>query len=160
MAVSAAFPVGIGPFRLYVKRLTWWKKPKWNAPAEEEIPPPSDKLHFYDGGVYDNLGLEPLFNAGTGQSQKGHRVIASDAGAHLWRGFGMSALNPFRLKLAVMLSPCDSAFQAARLGRKNLGWRWQSPFEVGYHFHRRFHASRSIGEKWTAIPCSSSDATV
>lgn len=98
MAVSAAFPVGIGPFRLYAERLTWWKKPYWKAKTEEKIDPPSKLLHLYDGGVYDNLGLEPLFSASTGKPNKRHLVIVLDAGAPLWRGFGLSSLNPFRLK--------------------------------------------------------------
>ena len=34
----------------------------------------------------------------TGKPNKQHRVIVLDAGAPLWRGFGMSSLNPFRLK--------------------------------------------------------------
>jgi NTE family protein len=98
MAVSAAFPVGIGPFRLYVKRLTWWKRPTWNAKTEEKIDPPSKVLHLYDGGVYDNLGLEPLFNVSTGKPNKAPHVIVLDAGAPLWRGFGMATLNPLRIK--------------------------------------------------------------
>jgi NTE family protein len=98
MATSAAFPVGIGPFRLYSKRLTWWKKPNWDAKFEEKIPPPYEIMHLYDGGVYDNLGLEPLFSASTGLPNKNHYVIVLDAGAPLGRGFGMSPLNPLRIK--------------------------------------------------------------
>jgi NTE family protein len=98
IAVSAAFPVGIGPFRLYANRLSWWKKPQWNSPREEQILPPSAKLHLYDGGVYDNLGLEPFFDAGTGKPRKIHHIVVSDAGAPLSRGFGLAALNPFRIK--------------------------------------------------------------
>lgn len=98
MATSAAFPVGIGPFRLYAARLTWWKRPTWDAPAEVQIPPPSKLLHLYDGGVYDNLGLEPLFNAGTGKPNYNRHVIVSDAGAPLDEGFGTFSLNPKRIK--------------------------------------------------------------
>jgi NTE family protein len=98
MAVSAAFPVGIGPFRLYAGRLTWWKRHSWGAKTEENIEPPSRNLHLYDGGVYDNLGLEPLFNINTSSPHKAHRVIVLDAGAPLWRGFGLSSLNPLRIK--------------------------------------------------------------
>lgn len=98
MATSAAFPVGIGPFRLYANRLTWWKKPTWDAKAEVQIAPPSDLLHLYDGGVYDNLGLEPLFSASTGEPNKSYRVVVLDAGAPLGRGFGLSSLNPLRIK--------------------------------------------------------------
>ena len=98
MAVSAAFPVGVGPFRLCAKDLTWWKRPKWGSYTEEKIEPTSKFLHLYDGGVYDNLGLEPLFSTSTGKPNKAHRVVVVDAGAPLWRGFGMSSLNPLRIK--------------------------------------------------------------
>lgn len=100
MAISAAFPVGIGPFRLYASRLEWWKKPYWEAPQEVRIPAPFKDLHLYDGGVYDNLGIEPFFDAGRGAPKKGipPAIIVSDAGAPLVRGFGLSALNPLRMK--------------------------------------------------------------
>lgn len=98
MATSAAFPVGIGPLRLYATRFTWWKKPSWGAATEVQIAAPSKLLHLYDGGVYDNLGLEPLFSASTGLPNKPHRVIVLDAGAPLGRGFGMFSLNPLRIK--------------------------------------------------------------
>ena len=98
MATSAAFPVGIGPFRLYANRFSWWKKPIWGAQNEVQIDAPSEFLHLYDGGVYDNLGLEPLFNASTGEPNKPNRVVVLDAGAPLGRGFGMFSLNPLRIK--------------------------------------------------------------
>lgn len=100
MAISAAFPVGLGPFKLFASRFEWWKKPDWDAPQEVSIPPPFKDLHLYDGGVYDNLGLEPFFDAGKGTSKKGapSGIIVSDAGAPLVRGFGFSALNPLRMK--------------------------------------------------------------
>jgi len=54
---------------------------------------------LYDGGVYDNLGLEPFFDAGRGKSKNPESVIiVSDAGAPLPSGFSFFALNPFRLK--------------------------------------------------------------
>jgi NTE family protein len=98
MATSAAFPVGIGPFRLYAKRFDWVKRPTWDSKHEEPIEPMFDEIHLYDGGVYDNLGLEPFFDAGKGNPKIKHRIVVSDAGAPLDRGFGLSSLNPFRIK--------------------------------------------------------------
>jgi len=63
MAASAGFPILIGPYAL--RR----DKYNWNASAFEFKTPLNDSRipsgrHFYlwDGGVYDNLGLEALFH--------------------------------------------------------------------------------------------------
>lgn len=101
MAVSAAFPGGFGPLCLETAGFQWRKRPSWDAAADEEIPVDIgyQKLHLYDGGVYDNLGLEPFFDAGKGQpKQRGEFIIVSDAGAPLKVGFALGPLNLFRLK--------------------------------------------------------------
>lgn len=100
MAVSAAFPGGFGPLRLDADRFEWHKRP-WDAPSgsEEIVDIAYKSLHLYDGGVYDNLGLEPFFDAGRGKAKQPESVIiVSDAGAPLPNGFSFRALNPFRLK--------------------------------------------------------------
>lgn len=100
LAVSAAFPGGIGPLSIKTADYTWLKRP-WNAPlcAEKPVKPEFKKLHLYDGGVYDNLGLEAMFDAGTSAPKAGQDVIiVSDAGAPLRRGFSIWALSPFRFK--------------------------------------------------------------
>jgi NTE family protein len=101
MAVSAAFPGGIGPLTIKTGKYTWMKRPSWGAPESEEKPtlPEFKKLHLYDGGVYDNLGLESLFDASRATSKNdGDVIIVSDAGAPLKKGFSLWALNPFRFK--------------------------------------------------------------
>jgi NTE family protein len=100
MAMSAAFPVGIGPLAINVRQYRWMKRPYWGAPAKEaqSISAPYSKLHIYDGGVYDNLGLEPFFDLGRNQPKGAYRIVASDAGAPLTRGFDFWGLNPFRMK--------------------------------------------------------------
>ncbi|TXI80202.1 MAG: patatin-like phospholipase family protein [Cupriavidus sp.] len=100
LAVSAAFPGGFGPLALDSKHFVWRKRP-WDAPVNDAQPVELDfkRLHLYDGGVYDNLGLEPFFDAGTLRPKfDGHYLIASDAGAPLPKGFGYWQLSPFRLK--------------------------------------------------------------
>lgn len=100
MAVSAAFPGGIGPLTIKTSHYKWMNRP-YGAPASEDKPwtPEFKKLHLYDGGVYDNLGLEPFFDAGKCESKHpGDVIIVSDAGAPLGRGFSLWALNPFRFK--------------------------------------------------------------
>ena len=100
MAVSAAFPGGFGPLTLETDNYQWHKRP-WDAPLEaaEPIAAAFRHLHLYDGGVYDNLGLEPFFDAGRKQPKhQGLYIICSDAGAPLASGFDMGPLNVFRLK--------------------------------------------------------------
>lgn len=99
MAVSAAFPVGIGPLSIRTRNHRWIKR-TWGAKESEakEVKLLYKRIHVYDGGVYDNLGLEPFYDAGKGISKEGHRIIVSDAGRPLERGFDLPALHPFRVR--------------------------------------------------------------
>lgn len=100
LAVSAAFPGGFGPLAIETSQFVWMKR-EWDAAPEDAAPVRIGypTLHLYDGGVYDNLGLEPLFDAGRAEPKiMGMRLIVSDAGVPLPTGFGQRALNPWRLK--------------------------------------------------------------
>lgn len=100
LAVSAAFPGGFGPLTLNTRQFEWRKR-TWDAPADaaQAIQPDYHRLHLYDGGVYDNLGLEPFFDVGRQQTKvAGYYIVCSDAGALLAPGFNMGPLNVFRLK--------------------------------------------------------------
>lgn len=100
LAVSAAFPGGFGPLVLRADRFEWRRR-SWNAPvgSESVVDIGYKNLHLYDGGVYDNLGLEPFFDAGRGAPKlDGEKIIVSDAGAPLQPGFSGFAINPWRLK--------------------------------------------------------------
>lgn len=97
MAVSAAFPGGIGPLVLNTSQYEWRTWIPTGLGQVRNIP--YKKLHLYDGGVYDNLGLEPYFNSGTLQAKDPNLyIITSDAGAPLRTGFSLWSINPFRLK--------------------------------------------------------------
>jgi NTE family protein len=101
LAVSAAFPGAIGPLAIQCNRYEWSKRPHWNASKDEEqsIQLPYKRLHLYDGGLYDNLGLEPLFDSGLQRAKaSGGSIVVSDAGAPLATVFRSSSLNPRRLK--------------------------------------------------------------
>ena len=100
MAVSAAFPGGFGPLTLKANDFVWKKRP-WGAPKGAELPVAIGytNIHLYDGGVYDNLGLEPFFDAGSGKSKiAGRSIVVSDAGAPLAAGFSFGSFSRFRLK--------------------------------------------------------------
>jgi len=101
MAVSAAFPIGIGPFVINTDQHIWRKRASWEDSSDtaEEVTLPYRRLHIYDGGVYDNLAIEPLFDPGRRQLKAGvNRVIISDAGSPLKRTSPGNVLNPFRAK--------------------------------------------------------------
>lgn len=101
LAVSAALPGGFGPLTLDARRFEWERRPNWGDPisAIQSVGPMFGRVHLYDGGVYDNLGLEPYFDAGLGAPKDaGHFILVSDAGAPLDTGFSYLALNPWRLK--------------------------------------------------------------
>lgn len=106
MAVSAAFPGGIGPLVIGTSEYSWMKR-DWGEPLEAAKPasPPYPRLHLYDGGIYDNLGLEPYFDAGRGKVKEGLpsnlQLFVSDAGAPLQQGFSISRFNPWRMKRVV-----------------------------------------------------------
>lgn len=100
LAVSAAFPGGFGPLKLDAT-LFDWRRRQWGVPpgSEESVAIGYKSLHLYDGGVYDNLGLEPFFDAGRGESKHpDNLIVVSDAGAPLPSGFSFFTFSPFRLK--------------------------------------------------------------
>lgn len=100
LAVSAAFPGGFGPLTLDARRFEWRKR-HWDAPSgtEQPVEIAYHRLHLYDGGIYDNLGLEPFFDPGRQKAKHdGYFILASDAGAPLTLGFDHGALSVFRLK--------------------------------------------------------------
>lgn len=87
MASSAAFPGGISPLRISTRSRTW-KKPDYASPGHplKEIKPKYCAYHVADGGIYDNLGLEPLFDISVGSIRNNTGcdfLVVSDAGATL-----------------------------------------------------------------------------
>lgn len=105
MAVSAAFPGGIGPLSIKTTDFQWTKKASWDAEKASDYTPPFGHLHLYDGGVYDNLGIEPIFDGGKQALKvdgKGRPnvefLLVSDAGAPLAKTNIPNPLNPFRFK--------------------------------------------------------------
>lgn len=99
MAVSAAFPGLIGPYVL--KSNTYqWELPVYSATKNIHLANEIfEKIHLYDGGIYDNLGLEAFFDAGQGlKPDMLGTIVTSDAGAPLASGFDLGRLSIFRLK--------------------------------------------------------------
>lgn len=63
IASSAAVPGIIGPLRLHTKGFRWQKYENGN---EVDVKPIASSLHLWDGGIYENLGLEALYKVGKG----------------------------------------------------------------------------------------------
>jgi len=86
MAASAGFPFLIGPYALQRDRYSWSAsgfEPKTLINSSHL--PAGRHFHLWDGGVYDNLGLEALFHisdapSGGHLSKKIDYVIVSNAG--------------------------------------------------------------------------------
>ena len=61
MAASAAYPELIGALVLDTRKFSWFK---FEGKTLEQTQPKFKKLHLWDGGLYDNLGVEVLFKVG------------------------------------------------------------------------------------------------
>lgn len=102
MAVSIAFPGGIGPLSMKTESFEWYKKKQWGKTAPRiRVYPEFQTIHLYDGGMYDNLGMEPFFDVGK-QAIKTNEtdinfIVLSDAGAPFIRASIPNPLHPQRL---------------------------------------------------------------
>lgn len=76
---SAAVPFLIGPYILKTKKYKWYKYVQ--RTQKQRVDPQFKKLHIWDGGAYDNLGIEPLmkFQEGLEYRKEFNFLIVSDA---------------------------------------------------------------------------------
>lgn len=83
IASSAAFPALIGPLRLRASGNRWFRfKPGSSIDSEPEAElsqPLSDEVNLWDGGVYENLGIEALYKADEGLREGINFLVVSDA---------------------------------------------------------------------------------
>jgi len=89
MAASAGFPVGIGPLKLVTTNRKWFKYTRGAAPTlaegqeealnKQEIPPAYPKVHLWDGGAYDNHGLDGVHDFAEGWQLGIDFLVVSDA---------------------------------------------------------------------------------
>lgn len=84
MAASAAFPIAIGPLVLRTKDFAWSRftgeSRHATLPTDTEV----SSVHLWDGGVYDNLGVEALFKPGGLRYRDEYNfLIVSDASTPL-----------------------------------------------------------------------------
>jgi NTE family protein len=92
LAASAALPGLVGPLVLDTAGRSWFRYPEELTGAQEPVSPDSDaqrrteritpaysEVHLWDGGIYDNLGVEGLHNFDTGWREGIDFLIVSDA---------------------------------------------------------------------------------
>lgn len=79
IAASAAFPILIGPYILQTENLCWTQD-KHGKKAKVSV---GDQYTLWDGGVYDNLGLDPLFTTRGGLDGEIDFLIVSNASASI-----------------------------------------------------------------------------
>jgi NTE family protein len=123
LAASAGFPGLIGALTLDARPHQWFKYKRAPGGASESretepAQPAYPSVHLWDGGVYDNLGLEPLHNFVGGWRQGIDFLIASDAsgkpGPATYQP-GIPAL--FRIISGVMMDQIRSLRSRAALER-------------------------------------------
>lgn len=80
LAASAAVPVAIGPLRLRTSDFEWFQYKGGSRTETIPIWPRARYIHLWDGGVYDNQGIESLYKVGRRGYREGFDfLIVSDA---------------------------------------------------------------------------------
>ncbi|TWU57866.1 patatin-like phospholipase family protein [Rubripirellula reticaptiva] len=100
LAASAAVPGLIGPLIVKSRRHQWseFRDDDWHS-----IEPKYRRLHLWDGGVYDNLGVEALFKPGDGLREGTDFLIVCDASRPLAAETRASRWRPGYLKASMRL---------------------------------------------------------
>jgi NTE family protein len=117
MAASAAVPLCFGPLVIKTNQFHWKKRETWNAHQSKLYDPPFRNLHIYDGGLYDNLGTEPLFDARKQSLKPSVNIsylLVSDAGTPPSNQAIPHPLNPYRFKR--LFSILQDQCRALRVG--------------------------------------------
>lgn len=108
IAASAAYPGLIGPLVLDTKRFEWFGFDESGREKLKASPPRLSRIHLWDGGVYDNSGIEALFKpSGRGYREGCDFLIVSDASQGL--STEKRSVFPWRLGLRLVHIMGDQA---------------------------------------------------
>ena len=105
IAASAAVPGAIGPLIIRSGHYQWHRY-KDGQPVPTTTP--VKRYELWDGGVYDNLGIEPLFKPGGGFREGFDILLVSDASARL-------RIDPRTVKR--MIKPAHRALRLVDIAR-------------------------------------------
>ena len=100
LAASAAVPGLIGPLVVKSRHYPWTE---FRDDAWHPIEPKYKRLHLWDGGVYDNLGVESLFKPGQGLQGDTDFLIVCDASRPLSSQNRGKRFRPSYLKASMRL---------------------------------------------------------
>jgi NTE family protein len=131
MAASAGFPGLIGALTIDTTRFSWFRylektaanplrasTAEYNKRKTEPIQPPFDKVHLWDGGAYDNHGLEGVHDFITGWREGVDFLIVSDgAGRSKPEKYQPGAKATMRLMTGILMDQVRSLRSRAILER-------------------------------------------
>ena len=84
ITISASFPYLIPPYKLDLRKYQWLKYKSFSSEETTEIDAPMKAIHLQDGGMYENTGVEALFETWPFLLRKEiNALIVSDASAPL-----------------------------------------------------------------------------
>lgn len=98
VAASAAVPYAIGSLTLHVPYFGWYRTHPATRQPIEKRDPPTTIVRLWDGGAYENLGLEALFKPGQGLLGCDF-LLCSDASGPLSTGHSSPLANLIQGKL-------------------------------------------------------------
>ncbi len=98
VASSAGFPILIGPYKMRTDKYSWTK----SYYSNNDLIHKDKYLHLWDGGVYDNLGLESVYKVDNGGSLRegvDYLIVSNASGSSGYkkRKNGFSSRNLKRL---------------------------------------------------------------
>ena len=128
VAASAAFPILIGPYVLDASSMAFTKD-KLGGPIVKTDP----TYTLWDGGVYDNLGLDPLYTTFKGLDKEIDYLIVSNATAsidHQFRHGNVSLANLRRL-LDISMNQVD-VLRSRQVVSSTIGRGLGMYFKIGY----------------------------
>ena len=94
VAASAAVPYAIGALKFKLPVDGWYQVVGRAEAQGEPKKPSSSAVHLWDGGAYENLGLEPLYKVETGATCD--YILVSDASGPVMEGKSSLLLAMFR----------------------------------------------------------------
>ena len=108
MAASAGYPMLIGFLELDTANYNWWRFKDGAVRETEPQEPSTRRVHLWDGGVYDNLGVEALFKVGKGLRSGYNFLMVSDASTPLDTGRRYLITHQARRLLSVAMDQVRS----------------------------------------------------
>ncbi len=129
LATSDAVPGLIGPLMMRTKHHEWseFRDGDWH-----DIEPKYRRLHLWDGGVYDNLGVESLFKPSEGLCEGTDFLIVCDASRPLSSDARQSRWRPGYLRASMRMVDVATDQVRSLRARMLMGHFKQNPGSGAY----------------------------